>query len=85
MATTTASPTHCVCGGCICGGDPEDPALFYDLSEVMNMLGVSRSSAYKLIRTGRLKSKLILGQRKVYRRSFRRYLAEHDDLTPSES
>ena len=83
MATTTAPPTQCdVCGGCICAGDP---ALFYDLAEVMTMLGVGRSSAYKLIRTGQLKSKLILGQRKIFRRSFRRYLAEHDDLAPAES
>jgi hypothetical protein len=83
MPTTTAPPAQCEkCGGCICDGDP---ALFYDLGEVMTMLGVGRSSAYKLIRTGQLQSKLILGQRKVYRRSFRRYLAEHDDLTPSES
>jgi predicted DNA-binding transcriptional regulator AlpA len=46
----------------------------------MTMLGVGRSSAYKLIRTGQLKSKLILGQRKVFRRSVRHYLTECDDL-----
>ncbi|MEU6781442.1 helix-turn-helix domain-containing protein [Nonomuraea angiospora] len=77
MATTTAPPAQCVCGGCICGGDP---ALFYELSEVMTMLRISRSSAYKLIRTGQLESKLVLTQRKVFRKSFRRYLAKRDDL-----
>lgn len=46
------------------------------------MLGVSRSSAYKLMRTGQLESKLILGQRKIFRSSFRHYLAERDDLPP---
>lgn len=81
MATTTAPPAQCdVCGGCICAGDPE---IFYDISEVTHMLGISRSSAYKLIRTGQLESKLILTQRKIFRRSVRHYLAARDDLTPA--
>jgi predicted DNA-binding transcriptional regulator AlpA len=81
MATTTAQPAKCdECGGCICEGDS---ALFYDLSEFMRMLGIGRSSAYKLIRTGQIESKLILGHRKVFRSSVRQYLAARDELTPA--
>lgn len=70
--TTTSPPTGCVCGGCTCGGDP----LFYDVPDVMRILGISRKSAEKLIGTGDLESVLVLTRRKVYRQSLRDYLRD---------
>ncbi|TDD45401.1 DNA-binding protein [Nonomuraea terrae] len=78
MATTTAQRTTCVCGGCTCGGDP----LFYDIPDVMRILGISKKSVEKLISSGDLDSTLVLTRRKVYRQSVSDYLARSESATP---
>ncbi|WP_049568757.1 helix-turn-helix domain-containing protein [Nonomuraea sp. SBT364] len=76
MTTTTAPPTGCICGGCSCGGDQ----LFYDIPDVMRILGISKKSVEKLINSGDLDSTLVLTRRKVYRASVSDYLTVRADL-----
>jgi hypothetical protein len=68
MATTTA-PTR----GCTC----LDP-LFYDIPDVMRILGISKKSVEKLISSGELDSTLVLTRRKVYRDSVDAFRRDRD-------
>lgn len=81
MTTTTAPPTECVCGGCSCGGD----SLFYDIPDIVRILGISKKSVEKLISSGQLDSKLVLTRRKVFRHSVRDYLRVRDTATPTNN
>lgn len=55
-AMTTTAPPQCICG---------KDRLVCDIGDVERLLDISRSSAYKLIRTGQLRSYKVLGSRKV--------------------
>lgn len=61
---------------CTCGHHCHDDRLVYDVTDVQRILGLkSRRSVEKLIKSGRLRSYMVLSLRKIDRSAVEEYLA----------